>query len=228
MNRFNIFSCIEVSEDDYEGPCVVMACVTDPAFMLFFPVSDENAKVISYVMDGNSDYDINTNILGLYKTMINSWKSSDRYLSGIIMDSNYDSELDEPILMIRLALAGHDGYIDSLVRVNFLHAILIAAMENVSIIVSDDLINQMLPPDFPDDIADNIFEEGEFEEEEDQFGYPRRERSSHNSKSTRDKSDNYISPEDPNIVDIARKIMSGKIKDKEGDKDTDKETGKEK
>lgn len=208
MNKFNIFSCIEVREDDYEGPCVVMACASDTAFMLFFPISKDNAKIISYVMDGNDDYDINTHVLGIYKTMIDTWKSSDRYLSGIIMDSSYDEEMDEQVLMIRLALASSDGQIDSLVRVNFLHAILIAAMEDVSLIVSDDLIEQMLPSDSPEDVEDEFFD-----------------KRGRKSKSAQNDSEHFVG--DSNIVDIARKIMSGKIKERDNDKDSDKDKEKE-
>jgi len=196
-----------------------MACASDPAFMLFFPVSEDNSQTISYVLEGNDDYDINTNILGLYRTMINSWKSSDRYLSGIIMDSSYDKESKEEVLLIRLALANQNGDIDSLVRVNFLHAVLIAAMEKVDIIISDDLIEQMLPPDFPEDISDSIFNE------EDMYDYEDDKIVNKSQMNLRQKGkEEFSSPEDQNIVDIARKIMSGKIKDKESDKDVESES----
>ena len=179
MNKFEVIKCIEVQENDYDGPCVIMACCSDPSFMLFFPINKENAKIINYVLKENSKYDINTNILGIYKTMIDSWKSSDRFLSGIIMDTIYNSEAKDEILMIRLALSDQDGNIDSLVHVNFLHAMLLAAMEGVDVIVSDKLLEKMVPND-----------------EEDKH-----------SKLT------PHFPEDKKIVDIAKKIMGGKIKD---------------
>ena len=124
--------------------------------------------------------------------MINSWRSSDRYLSGIIMDSMYDKDLKEDILMTRLALAGNNGELDSLVHVNFLHAILLAAMEAVEIIVSDKLLAQMMPPPPTD-------------EDEEGNGEKRR----------KPKSKTPHFPEDKKIVDIAQKIMSGKIKGNE-------------
>ena len=182
MNKFEVIKCIDVNENDYDGPCVIMACSSDPSFMLFFPVTKENAKIINYVLKDNSKYDINTNILGIYKTMVNSWKAGDRFLSGIIMDTFYNEEAKEEVLLIRLALSDQDGNLDSLVHVNFLHAILLAAMEGVDIIVSDKLLAKMIPDD-------------------------------ENSENDYRSKTNTHFPEDKKIVDIAKKIMGGKIKD---------------
>jgi len=146
MNRFRIFSCINFDEDDYDGPVVILACAVDPSFMLFFPITDEQAEVINHVLNSEDDsYDINSKVLGIYKTMIDSWKSSDRFLSGIIMDSIYDEESEDETLFIRLALSDHNGELDSLVHVNFLHAILLAAMEKSDIVVSDQFLDKMMP-----------------------------------------------------------------------------------
>ena len=180
MNKFEVIKCIDVNEGDYDGTCVVMACSTDPSFMLFFPISKDSSKMINFVLKENSKYDINTNILGIYKTMIDSWSAGDRFLSGIIMDTTYNEELKDEVLMIRLCLSDSDGEIDSMVHVNFLHAIMLAAMEGVNIIVSDKLIAKMVPEDENED------------------------KRSHNPHSF---------PEDKKIVDIAKKIMGGKIKD---------------
>lgn len=186
MNKFSLFSCIEVKESDYQGACVILSCCSDPAFMLFFPISDETADIVTYVMESKEGYTIDTNILGIYKTMVDSWKASDRYLSGIIMDSIYNEEVKDSILMIRLVLADSNGEMDSLVRVNFVHAILLAAMEKVDIIVSDELLSHMMPNEgtFPDGIY-----------------------------SDEDNNQQHMFPEDKKIVDIARKIMSGKVKE---------------
>jgi hypothetical protein len=220
MNKFMVFSCIRVNENDYEGPCVVMSCLSDPSFMLFFPVSEDNAKVISYILEGNDDYDIDTNVLGLYQTMINTWRSSDRYLSGILMDSTCDKQYEEEILLIRLALSDREGSLDSLVRVNFLHAILLAAMEQVHVIVSDELIAKMLPS--PDDMDDELFDMEDHEniedvEEFDNNIFRDTEKNQSKSRKKRSISRNKDGIEDQNIVEIARKIMSGKIKEKENE-----------
>ena len=183
MNKFNVVKCIDMKESDYDGPCVILACASDPTFLLFFPINKENSKMINYVLDKNSKYDINTNILGIYKTMVDSWKSADRFLSGIIMDTIWDDDVEEDILSIRLALADQNREIDSIVHVNFLHAILLAAMEDVGIIVSDKLLSKMMPDD------------------------------ENNEKDKSKKKSPTHFPEDKKIVDIAKKIMSGKIKD---------------
>jgi len=184
MNKFNVVKCIDMKESDYDGPCVIMACASDPDFLLFFPINKENSKMINYVLDKNSKYDINTNILGIYKTMVDSWSASDRFLSGILMDATWDAEMKEDILSIRLAISDRSGEIDSIVHVNFIHGILLGSMEDVGIIVSDRLLSKMMP-DSEKDSKD---------------------------KSKRKSPPHF--PEDKKIVDIAKKIMSGKIKDK--------------
>jgi len=169
--------------------------------MLFFPVSEDSAKIISYVLEGNDEYDVNTNILGIYRTMVNSWRTSDRYLSGIIMDAVYDNNLEDDVLNIQLALSNQGmGYLDSLVPVNFLHAILLAAMEQVEIIVSEKLLEQMMPP--LDDCDDC--------DEDTECNVPKKQR--------KKKKPSHF-PEDKKIVDIAKKIMSGKIQNNDPDKD---------
>jgi bifunctional DNase/RNase len=173
---------VDINEENYNGTCVIISRISDPSFMLFFPISKENAKIINYVLKEDSKYDVNTNILGIYKTMIDSWKAGDKYLSGIIMDTNYNHELKDEVLVIRLALADSDGHLDSLVHVNFLHSVLLAAMEGVDIVVSDKLIEKMIP-------------------EEDE-----------KMNSLQNCSIQHF-PEDKKIVDIARKIMNGKIKE---------------
>lgn len=182
MNKFQVIKCVDVKEEGYEGCCVVLACSSGSDFALFFPIAKDNAKIINYVIKDN-EYDVNTNILGIYKTMVDSWKSGDRYLSGIIMDAFYSEEAKDEVLMIRLVLADQNGEVDSLVYVNFVHAMLLAAMEKVEVIVSDKLLSKMSP-----------------EEKDD--------KSNHSQKK-----DETHFPEDKKIVAIAKKIMSGKIKD---------------
>jgi Mg-chelatase subunit ChlI len=205
MNKFSILSCVNVNEKEYDGPCVILVCESDPSFMLFFPMTEENGKIITYVMNDNNDYDINTNILGIYRTMVDSWNSADRYLAGIIMDSGYEENEDKSELIIRLALADKIGFIDSLVRVNFLHAILLAAMEKVPIIVSDDLIDRMLPTIGLDEDEDDDEEEDNLLDKKDLHRLSKNKIGLH--------------PEDKDIVDIAKKIMSGKIKEQKHNKD---------
>jgi len=192
MNKFVIFSCIDVQskdEGDYTGPVVVLACSSDPTFMLFFPSTESNAEVINYVLgeqdeEQDEEYDVDTSVLGIYKTMLDSWKAGDRYLSGIIMDTIYSEKIAKEIPMIRLVLSDQDGIIDSFVPVNFIHAILLAAMEGLEIIVTDRLLSIMLPES--KDVNNERF-------------------------SSTKQTPEFL--EDKGIVEIARKIMEGKIND---------------
>jgi len=182
MNKFTVVKCLDVKENGYNGTCVVLSCISNPSFLLFFPVSKENAKIINFVLKDKANYDINTNIIGIYRTMIDSWEAGDRFLSGIIMDTVFSADAKDDVIMIQFALADQDGIMDSLVYVNFLHAVLLSCLEKIDIIVSDKLLSKMMP---------------DYENEE-------RESKSHT----------HDFPEDKKIVDIAKKIMSGKIKDK--------------
>ena len=105
-----------------------------------------------------------------------------------IMDSVYDKKQKDDILVIRLAISDQDtGELSCLVPVNFVHAISLAAAEKASIMISDDVLEKMVPKDSE-----------EFDKINDSMA-------NKSSKSF---------PEDKNILDIARQIMSGKIKDK--------------
>jgi len=178
--------CVEVNEDGYNGPSVILACSSDRELMLFFPISKENAKLISYVMDKNSEYDINTNILGIYKTMLDSWKSQDKFLSGVIMDSVYAPELKDDVLLVRLVISDNNGELDSLANVNFFNAVILASMEGLDIVICDNLLDKMIPDDDENDDEEEIVKQ-------------------------KRKQPHF--PEDKKIVDIAKKIMSGKTKD---------------
>ena len=182
MNKFCVLKCVSSEESGYEDLCVVLACVSDPEFVLFFPVDEKNAKIINYVLEDDSKYNIDTNVLGIYKTMIDSWNSSDRYLAGIIMDVLPDENGKEELLSLKLVITDQCG-LDCLVPVNFIHGILLASMESVFIIVSDKILEKMVSDD---DTKTQIL---------------KKKKSTH-------------FPEDKKIMAIAKKILSGKLKDK--------------
>lgn len=200
MNKFVIFACLKLdkkAESQYDGSVVILVDIDDPAFMLFFPVSEQDSEVISYILNkklekGNKvEYDPDINILGIYATMLESWRAGNRYLSGVVIDTIYNEDSEKEIPLVRLVLSNQKGLIDSLVRVNFIHAVLLAAMEDVEIIISDKLLNIMLPE--TEGMIDKI--------------------SDHNDM------DDF--PEDQNIINIAKEIMNGRISD-DNDVKTDK------
>lgn len=191
MSKFIVFSCSNVKPEDtghdYHGNVAILACCQDPSLMLFFPVSDENARMLSFVLDEDSEFDINTSTIGIYQTMINSWKASGRFLSGIVMDMAYDPEIKDEVMSVKLALSTKYGALDCVVKVNFVHAIMLSVMEGLEIIVTDELLRKLMPSD-----GDEY--EGEYEEESDRFS----------SQS------NY--PKDENILNIVKGIMEAEEK----------------
>jgi len=182
MNKFGIFDCADLKEKDYQGFCVVLACISDPNLMLFFPIPKEHAKTLKSILESDGPPDFNNVNLGVYKTMIDSWTASDRFLSGILFDVVWSEEAKDEVIQIKLAISDITGHLDGIVPCNFLHAILLAAMDGTEIIISDKLLSKMLPND----------EECPMHKEQNQ---------------------KHSFPEDKKIMSIAKKIMTGKIKD---------------
>jgi len=191
MNRFAVLSCVDLAEEtnvEYDGTVVLLNNTEDPSLMLFFPISSQNAEVINYIIEDENEYDEDTSILGIYKTMLNSWQAGGRFLSGVIIDTILDKELNKEIPLIRLVLSDSNGMIDSLVMVNFVHAILLSAMEKVEILISDSLLDIMLPN------AENATVKLSNSESRENF------------------------PEDKNIINIAKQIMEGAVRENNSNK----------
>lgn len=186
MNKFLVFPCVKQNnENGYNGPVVTFACASDISFVLFFPISEDNAKLINYILEHKpNEYNSNLNIIGIYKTMVDSWEAGGRYLSGISLDAEFSPESKEEILAIKLLISDESGSVDSIIKVNFIHALLLAAMERKEILVSNDLLKKLMPQN--DDGEEDI---SEIPSEDDKKF-----------------------PIDKDILDIAKKIMSGKIK----------------
>ena len=189
MNKFIVFPCVKQNNHNgYVGPVVTLACTSNVSFVLFFPMSEENAKLINYILDHKpTEYTSNLNIIGIYKTMLDSWESGGRYLSGITLGTEFNVDSKEETIDVKLIIADDNGSVDSIIKVNFIHAILLAAMERKEILVSSDLLKKLLP---------HAMEESDLEEMEE----------------TASEKENKKFPVDKDILDIAKKIMSGKIK----------------
>lgn len=178
----------------YSGPVITLASASNIAFTLLFPVSEENASMINYILETKPEkININTGSVGIYKTMIDSWTEGNRFLSGITMDSEWDDESEEEIITVKMILSDCDsGMIESVARSSFIHAIMIAAMERKEIIVSESLLKKLIPSlenddeDESDDDDDDDSDDGE---------KPKKS-----------------FPSDKDILDIAKRIMSGNIK----------------
>jgi len=182
MNKFVVFPCVSQDEgESYNGPVVSMASTTNVQFMLFFPIAQEYANLVNFLLKDDKSTNANFQILSVYQTMLSSWKAGDRYLSGIIMDMKYDEELEEDIIAPTLIICDAMGNVDVVMDVNFVHAIMLAAMERKEIIVTTELLNQLVPysDDDEDDDEDDNDEDNPF-------------------------------PVDKQILDIAKSIINGK------------------
>jgi hypothetical protein len=172
MNKFFVASCIDLEKDkgsEYQGPVVILSNISDEDFVLFFPIGPEYATIINKILESyrkdeeddeeDDDNDANdeildSSILGIYKTMIESWNAGDKFLSGITIDTIFEEEIKKEIPLIRLVLSDENGMVDTYVRVNFIHAILLAVMEKLHIIISDKVLDIMLPDS--EDATDRI------------------------------------------------------------------------
>jgi len=195
MNKFLVLPCVKQDNDNgYNGSVVTLSCSINMDFVLFFPISDDNADLINHILNTKPDeYTTHQNIIGIYKTMLDSWEEGGRYLSGIFLDTEIDPSNKEETIAVKLIISSEDGSVDSIIGVNFTHAILLAAMERREIIVSNKLLRKLLPKEEDDD-----------DEDDDDDGSP---------KDKTDKTDDKKKfPIDKDILDLAKKIMSGKIK----------------
>ena len=200
MNKFLVAPCsLKNNKEGYSGQIVSLICSSKNGLAICFPISEENAKIINRILeklsnkDKNIDTDVN-NTLSIYKAMVDSWNSGGKFLSGIYMDMELDDS-DKIEIISTKAIISHtnDGYIDNIVKINFVHAITIAAMYKFEIIISKELIEKLLPT------LEN--------ENEDETKIENNQYKKNNLKKT----DN-IFPKDKQILKIVKKIMNGKIK----------------
>jgi hypothetical protein len=189
MEKFAILPCTKQDkvEHDYNGYVIGLVNVQNPHFIIFFPVVEEGAHMINFLLEPkeNKDSPVDIKTLSVFKTMIDTWKASNIFLSGVVMD--VEQEKDDGMILVSLYLSDtNTGKIDSIVSVNFLHAVIISVMEQTPIIISDNLLHNIMPDD--------------------------EEESCPNCQKPEKKEKKKKYPKDKNIIDIARKIMSGKIK----------------
>ena len=154
MNIFRPVSCVNLKDEEfgglqeehekpsYNGPIVILENIIWPTLFLFFPITKKNMDVINQALTGATE----AKSLSIYKTMIDSWKGSDNYLSGIIMDLNYEPNSSEPKIVVNFALSsGEDGKLKSLVPVSFVDSIIISILCDQDYMVGARLLNLMLP-----------------------------------------------------------------------------------
>jgi hypothetical protein len=182
----------EINEGSPPGLVLPLASEMQNNCILFFPVSKEVGSLINFLLEAEETEDQQLNMIEVFKTMINTWKSGGRFLSGIFIDKIFDPDSEEDIINVNLVLSStSNGYIEAVIKVCFVHAIIVAVMEDVDIMISEELLSKLLPEDKIEGLED---EDGDDEEE------------------SKDPFSNSNIPRDENILNIAKQIMSGKIK----------------
>lgn len=185
MNRFRVLPCLpqsEVTGEDSDKMVLPLGSDMFEGSVLFFPVTSDTAEIINSILSVEltdlGEHAPENNIIEIYKTMLNSWTSGERFLSGIYIDLVFDKEKKEDVINVYMMLASSlDGYTEAVLKTNFVQAIIIAAIEDMDIMISDELVNTLLPP---------LIDHEETTDEK------------------------Y--PVDKKILDIAKRIMSGKVK----------------
>ena len=173
MNKFSVFPCIVQSNDaGYNGHVVSLVYNIDSSLVLFFPIQEEVATTINFLLNPEKKPDnLDLQTLNVYTTMIKSWNSSGRYLSGILMDTQFDETLKEEMICVNLYLSSEEsGEIEGVFEVSFTQGIIIAALEDMNILLSNDLINKIVPKEknpFLDDDDDDEKNNGDFALEDD-------------------------------------------------------------
>ena len=173
----------------YSGSAITLADSTNISFVLSFPVADESADIINYLLDNDPEtISMDSHQLGIYKTMIETWEAGERFLSGIYMDFVHSAESDEEIISVKLIVSGPNGVVDGVTDINLTHAVILAALERKEIIISDRLVKKLIPEEFGED---DFIEDDEDDDFDGDFPYD---------------------GGDPKILNIAKDIINGKIK----------------
>ena len=183
-------------EEGQNGFVVPLIADFNDNIVLCFAVDKENADLINFVLEeeNKSKISMHDGIVGVYKTMLSSWKAGERFLSGIILDAVYDADGKDLALDAHFVLVDSNGRLDSFAKTTFIHAVVTAAIEDMEIYVTDDLFEKLKPA-----------EQNESEEDDDDDG------GTLAPKPNSPKSKDF--PIDHNLLKKAKEIMDGTVKD---------------
>ena len=235
--RFNIARCehqtkksdVEDAEDVYEGPVIVLT--KEQGLSLCFPILDHTAHLLKYIFEvyNNDEYEeledsqdlqeleyeltntekmAHSQTIGIYQTMVNLWRDSGLFLSGIVMDSTYSAELEDLIVVYMVLSDDTSGFVSSVVRINFQHALALAALLELELNVNEVLLYKLIP---------TLFEDGDEENENEQdspsFAGPQ------HMLSLPDQDSPF--PIDSKLVDLAKSLLNDDEKKKKRKKKED-------
>lgn len=117
-------------------------------YVLFFPVEDEVAEIINFIVD--NEYDIygddttgELNVIEMVRTMKYSWDSLGNFISGIFMKEAYSEEVSDYTLDSNIILSSEDGYVESIVKVGFVLSAILSLVDNIPIMIGDALLDRL-------------------------------------------------------------------------------------
>lgn len=117
-------------------------------YVLFFPIEDEVAEIINFIVD--NEYDIygddttgELNVIEMVRTMKYSWDSLGNFISGIFMKEAYSEEVSDYTLDSNIILSSEDGYVESIVKVGFVLSAIFSLVDNIPIMIGDALLDRL-------------------------------------------------------------------------------------
>ena len=187
MNKFTVLPCTEQENEGYKGYVSAFGMLSDSSLALLIPVTEEAAKTINYALEPGEDKSgVNLTLIGSYKMMFDSWQASGRFVSGIMMDARKDKDGDEIINVELFFSDTTSGLIEGVMEINFVQAVILAAMFDIDVIFTNEILSKLLPGH--DDNGDD----------DDNGSFPEI-----------DKNGDF--PVDDDIIKIARNIIKGKL-----------------
>lgn len=191
MKKFQLIQCVkQVKEENQlgngEGYVVGLASFDDPNIIFYFPIPEEEAVMVNYLLDpeGEKDSKPNTKMLGLYNTMMEGFASSGTFVSASILNFEIDENKEEILYCISYLSNIDTGFLESTMITTFNNAIMFSAIKDMDIFITDELCEKILST------LESSLEKAEKEEQDKKKKFPK----------------------DKNIDKIAKKIMNGKIK----------------
>jgi hypothetical protein len=156
MNKFRVDKCIYKGEDEEDGPMdnpfVTLVSELTGMEKILFPIPEEYALMINTIIkefeeNQSSRFDVNSNKLGVYMTMLQSWNKSGVFLSGFQIDFTSVSApnggevevIDVSMILSSIA----DGYVEAIVEISFHNAAVLASILNLPLHLSDNLISKL-------------------------------------------------------------------------------------
>jgi hypothetical protein len=117
-------------------------------YALFFPVEDEVAEIINFIVD--NEYDIHSddttgeiNVIEMVRTMKYSWDLLGNFISGIFIKEAYSEEVSDYTLDSSIILSSEDGYVESIVKVGFVLSAIFSLVDGIPIMIGDALLDRL-------------------------------------------------------------------------------------